>query len=86
MPEWIDKPALPMDAPGWLVIPDFVVATLCACCDSACDQGIRILTEYLDAGGCNPKLCGAFPAVISWLPKEEWRTGNLQSSHRSKAP
>ena len=80
VPEWIDKPALPMSAPRHLITFYVVKASGCTCFQRACNHIIGFVNKQFDPCGRRTKLLRAIETVLDGLMQEERRTPNLQTS------
>src|ERR1022692_5213892 len=84
--ERVDKAALPVNAPGCLVITDLVDAAVGSSRHGALDEAVRIVDEYLDPDRSRAKGSRGVPAVVLGLAEKERGTGNSQADHATKIP
>ena len=69
--ERVDEAALPVNAPGCLVITDLVDATVGTGLDGPVDEAVGIVDEYLNPDGSRAKGSRGVPAVVLGLAEKE---------------
>src|SRR5262245_1474727 len=82
----VDEAALPVNAPGRLVITDLVDAAVGASGHGAVNEAVRVIDECLDPD--RPRANGGrrVPAVVLGFAEEERDTGNGQPHDAAKVP
>src|SRR5436305_15240585 len=86
MSEWVDEPALAMDPPRHLVVPDLVAAAVRARRHCSGHEGVWIVEEDLDPNRPRPERGRRLPAVVLGLAQEERGAVYLEAHDRAQAP
>src|SRR5687768_14961950 len=86
VPEWIDEPTLAMPSPRRRVVSDWIDTAIRTGLQCLRKEGIRVLTEYFDAGSRATEFGRAFPPIPLRLADKEWGTRHFKTSHRAEIP
>ncbi len=70
MAEWIDEAALPVGAPGHLVVANPVDAAVGPRRHGTCDEAVRVVDEHLDPYRPGAQRGGGIPAVVAVIGQD----------------